>query len=1345
MFTLKKVFAKPILSIFLASTILFTTSTYTPTTVTNAAPNGADIYVLVSDDSGTRFSLKSNGDGTFGSLNPFAYSDGSTSRGGGVADFDNDGVDVDFVTCSNFFSQCSLRKQIAPGVFEEPGTLVDGVVPMVQEQGLAVEDFNQDGSMDFVIGDEGSGGMYLLTNNGSGDFTGTYMSVQPIQPVRAKDAADIDGNGYPDLVVGSFGIVELFLNNGGNFNPSVILPITLYGGDDILGIATADFDGDGYIDIIAGGDSSGDISLWKGDGTGGFTLSHSVHNFGSPAAIDNYDFDGDGDQDLVASVLYLLEVNYLENLGDGTFAPPVLLGNAFNLSGGIATPPAPPIRSTIAGMIFNDQNGNGVDDDGLPGLPNATLKLTGTDYLGNAVSMTDDSDVDGMFEFKDVPNDNGNGYSLTVLTPPAGFAGTTPDPRAVSIPVANTLATEDFGFVEASEVSGTVFDDKNGNGVEDDGALGWNNVQITLRGNDSQEQLVDRVVQTNSSGDFTVGNLPLSNGSGYTVFVSGEPTGAQATTTVSQTVTVLLGGTEVTDVDFGYVGDSEVSGTVFNDVNANGVYESEDPIGNVTLNLTGTDFQGNAVDETVISSTVDGTFSIAGLKLSDASGYTLMASGAPPMFTPTTAEIRGVLINQGGSDITEDFGYVEDPQLMGFVFSDPNANGLNDDDAGGIEGVDLTLTGTDFQGNPVNAVTSSQAGSGMFMFADIKLSDSNGYTLAVSNPPAGFSATTSELRTVFLSTGGQATSEDFGYFENAKVIGTIYQDVNGNGQRDESGGLEDVTVTLVGETITGQGLSLSTQTDENGDYEFIDLNLSNGAGYTVAVSTPTGMLATTDTSANFVVNTAGQTETVDVGFVMPSDVSGIVFDDVDADGLNNDGGMGWANVVLGLSGTAANGSVISLSFTTSSDGLFDFTNLLPADASGYTLAVTTPPADTIATTVESAVMMIDQGGVSLTQEFGYQIPPAVASCSDPIHVHLDTENSDLYDVDLLTGLGSLTVSYGETFTASLGANPAGILHAFTKVGGNTANLVRLNANGSVTTIGATGFTGGVPTLTYDIDGSAYAINAADDGLYSINPSTGAATKIVDLPYNHGGGDLIFDAAGNIVTLNIDGRIRVIDPVSYRVKKAGWLPHKNNQSYNGMTFDGNFFYATERNKDKLHKFRIFPFAREVVKPSGGPFFFGDGASCPVTRCADDDGDGVCNNMDVCADTVVPEGVPTEELKPNHYALVDDDRFFDTTPPPGNPNKNMPQFHIGDTRGCSCEQILDFIENKNTHRFNQTHLPPKARKFMDKLFKKKKNGMRKHGCSVGLMKTVKKHFKKKGYYDEDDEDDDGGGDD
>ena len=66
--------------------------------------------------------------------------------------------------------------------------------------------------------------------------------------------------------------------------------------------------------------------------------------------------------------------------------------------------------------------------------------------------------------------------------------------------------------------------------------------------------------------------------------------------------------------------------------------------------------------------------------------------------------------------------------------------------------------------------------------------------------------------------------------------------------------------------------------------------------------------------------------------------------------------------------------------------------------------------------------------------------------------------------------------------------------------------------------------------------------------------------------------------------------------------------------------------------------------------------------------DADGDGVADSVDVCADTVIPESVPTRRLLRKHFALKDGDTIFDT---PGGFNIYTTQ----DTAGCSCEQIID----------------------------------------------------------------------
>ena len=82
-------------------------------------------------------------------------------------------------------------------------------------------------------------------------------------------------------------------------------------------------------------------------------------------------------------------------------------------------------------------------------------------------------------------------------------------------------------------------------------------------------------------------------------------------------------------------------------------------------------------------------------------------------------------------------------------------------------------------------------------------------------------------------------------------------------------------------------------------------------------------------------------------------------------------------------------------------------------------------------------------------------------------------------------------------------------------------------------------------------------------------------------------------------------------------------------------------------------------------------------------ADSEGDGVVDEDDLCVGTVIPESVPTVALGVNHYALVDGDGTFDTTPPPGGGGGPGDVFTLADTAGCSCEQIIAALLLGSSH--------------------------------------------------------------
>jgi hypothetical protein len=110
-------------------------------------------------------------------------------------------------------------------------------------------------------------------------------------------------------------------------------------------------------------------------------------------------------------------------------------------------------------------------------------------------------------------------------------------------------------------------------------------------------------------------------------------------------------------------------------------------------------------------------------------------------------------------------------------------------------------------------------------------------------------------------------------------------------------------------------------------------------------------------------------------------------------------------------------------------------------------------------------------------------------------------------------------------------------------------------------------------------------------------------------------------------------------------------------------------------DPLMSSRVFSLAAGdhsiTIKPAASPY--GSGAAYfRIDPRPDDDGDGVWNGDDLCADTRIPEGVPTMELGVNRWALVDRDGYFDTKLPAGDGPKRS--YSIWDTAGCSCEQII-----------------------------------------------------------------------
>jgi tetratricopeptide (TPR) repeat protein len=205
--------------------------------------------------------LRNNLDGTFTDVTGKTGDAKFTSKKVAVSDVDRDG-DPDLVTIDSK-GDLLLRLNLRQGVFKTVPLGVGGAVD------VAVEDVNADGIPDILVGT--SKGLRLLIGKGDGsfsegtgqEFAGASGGAASVAAVRAVVLADLDNDGFPDLIAATAG---------------------------------------------------GELHAWRNDGAGKFTdwpvfsspsrkssSSSFSSNLTNIEALLAYDSDNDGDLDLLVS------------------------------------------------------------------------------------------------------------------------------------------------------------------------------------------------------------------------------------------------------------------------------------------------------------------------------------------------------------------------------------------------------------------------------------------------------------------------------------------------------------------------------------------------------------------------------------------------------------------------------------------------------------------------------------------------------------------------------------------------------------------------------------------------------------------------------------------------------------------------------------------------------------------------------------------------------------------------------------------------------------------------------------------------------------------------------------
>ncbi len=156
------------------------------------------------------------------------------------------------------------------------------------------------------------------TANVGGAFAPPTVIDGALVSATTLEAADLDGDGHPDLVVGDTAAdaVYWYADAGGGFAPrSTVCPVA-----DPVHVATGDADADGDLDVFALS-NGGAIVLCENLG-GGFAAPREVGDVGAPYQAWQLavgDLDGDGDADLASGRWWF------ENLGGGAFVGERLL------------------------------------------------------------------------------------------------------------------------------------------------------------------------------------------------------------------------------------------------------------------------------------------------------------------------------------------------------------------------------------------------------------------------------------------------------------------------------------------------------------------------------------------------------------------------------------------------------------------------------------------------------------------------------------------------------------------------------------------------------------------------------------------------------------------------------------------------------------------------------------------------------------------------------------------------------------------------------------------------------------------------------------------------------------